>query len=295
MKLSIALSGSLASYAAGIQPPRRTICKTGKNCILNLRKMQLSNGHFVEIGNKRVKNLQEESNFCIGYRLSRFEPTQFEDISRYQKQRDSKIAGFYPICIADYWHQTDYNITWENTGTTGCYYDISKCGSADAFCCSAYHGQDKNGNCPLGAQRAAIQPEDYDGYHNGHFCVKRHMSPVHDPNVRVEEPLDHESPIDESNDITIDESNDITIDESNDSTLGYTCSGFSMCLPNPKTYQPEGNILCSVTYNDRTSALQDCLASDCSHLLEYEFRGSSKFQKTLFHGLINIIHFYTSK
>ena len=59
-------------------------------------------------------------------------------------------------------------------------------------------------------------------------------------------------------------------------SFGYKCSGFSKCLPNPFTFQPEGNILCSVTYNDQKSALKDCFAFDCTHLLEYSFRGKSK-------------------
>ena len=282
MKFSSALSASLASYAAGIQPSGRTICKTGTNCILNLRKMQLSNGQFVEIGEKRVNTVQEESDFCIGYGLSRFQLSRqtsaVQDRLLYQQEQDQKHAGFYPICIADHWHQRDYKITWENTGRIHCYNNPSKCGSDDTFCCSAYHGQDKNENCSVGAQRAAIKPENFYTDHYGHFCVKRHMSPVHDPNVRLGESIVDESPIDQSNDIT---------------WSGYACSGFSMCLPNPKAYQPEGNILCTVTYNDRTAALKDCLATDCSHLLEYEFKGSSKFQTNLFHGLINIINFYT--
>jgi len=269
MKLSSALSASLASYAAGIKPSSRTICKPGTNCILNLQKMQLSNEQFVEVGQHRVKNMQEESDFCIGYGLSRFEisgQTSHQDILLYHKEKDQKHAGFYPICIADHSSQRDYKITWEITGEIGCY--NFGCETADTFCCSAYHGQDKNADCSLGAQRAAIQPEDFYINHNGHFCVKHHMSPVYDPDVRVEEPIVDEPIVDES---PIDELNDIT-------WPGYACSGFSMCLPNPYTYQPEGNILCTVTYNDRTAALKDCLATDCSHLLEYEFKGSTHYE-----------------
>ena len=184
MKLSIALSTSLASYAcsasyAGIKHSGRTNCKTGSNCILNLRKIRLSNGQFIEIGEKRVKNVEKESEFCIGYGLSRFqlsEQTSTQDTWRYQQEQDKKNAGFNPICIADNWHQSDYQITWKNTGTIGCYNNISKCGSADTFCCSAYDGQDKNKDCPLEAQRAAIQTKNFNTNVYGHVCVKRIMS-----------------------------------------------------------------------------------------------------------------------
>ena len=256
MKLFIALTTSIASYAAEIRFSEHSFCRNNSNCILKLRTIQLEDGRFVEIGGERVVNYEEESEFCSKYGLSVFS----EVPSSVHHEKNHNHAGYYPICIADSYDQNDYKINWETTGKIGCFNNSNKCDDIDAICCSAYHGQNKNKDCSLGAQRATLQSKY--SHHRGHFCVKPILiSPTQDSNVIIDESTTPQSPVDESNHIE---------------RQAYTCAGFSRCLPNPYTHQPEGNIFCTVTYNDLTTALSDCRAFNCSHLLQYQFNGSSK-------------------
>ena len=257
MKLSIALTTSLASNAAEIQNSKH--CRNNRNCILKLTKTKkLEDGRFIEIGGERVVNYAEESQFCNQYGLSIYSGNS----SRVYEEKNHNHAGYYPICIADNYDQNDYQINWENTGIIGCFDDRKvDCDDIDGVCCSAYKGQNKNVGCSLGAQRAAVKPKY--SHHYGHFCVKPSgkSQRAQDSNVSIDELLAHESPVNESNHIQ---------------GQAYACAGFSRCLPNPYTHQPEGNILCTVTYNDLKTALNDCRAFNCSHLLQYQFNGSSK-------------------
>ena len=264
MKLSIALTTSLASNAAEIKNSEH--CKNNRDCILKLKTLRLEDGRFIEIGGERVVDYEEESQFCNQYGLSIYSGVS----SQVYKEKDPNHAGYYPICIADNYDQKDYKINWENTGIKGCFKN-TKCDDIDAVCCSAYHGQDKNDGCSLGAQRAAVRPKY--SHHYGHFCVKPiDMSPAQDSNVLIDKSPTHQFPVNESNHIQ---------------GQAYACGGFSRCLLNPNTHQPEGNILCTVTYNDLTTALSDCRAFNCSHLLQYQFNGSSKLSFQILMSLLS--------
>ena len=130
-----------------------------------------------------------------------------------------------------------------------------------------FNGQLKNKNCSLGAQRAAYGGVTKDGKpHYGRVCVIPHSSTDVENSAQIRRDIKT---------VSTGSIQNSTLSR-NTKAIGYDCSGFSRCLPNPYAFQPEGNILCSVTYNDRSAALNDCIAFECTHLLEYKFHGKSK-------------------